>query len=187
MLKCACVDTKLADRTAAAAAAAAAKVPSSSTPALPDRTATPPKSQPRSSTKGPLPDSQAATDLVATLRTDLANTQRARASLQLQVSELTASLHQLQTTHKESSTQVNLLTKQKAENERKLRDREEEIRGKAKLVEQAQDEMVSLQLQLFKAEEKRDELMEENKELVERWMRRVGEEVDRVNRDTGWE
>lgn len=71
--------------------------------------------------------------------------------------------------------------------ERKLRDREEEIRGKARLVEEAQDEMVSLQLQLNMAEQKSERLDKENKELVERWMRRMGEEVERVNRDAGWQ
>lgn len=71
--------------------------------------------------------------------------------------------------------------------ERKVKDREEEIRGKAKLVEEAQDEMVSLQLQVNMAESKREEVERENKELVERWMKRMGEEVERVNRGSGWE
>jgi hypothetical protein len=73
------------------------------------------------------------------------------------------------------------------ETERKLRDREEEIRGKAKFVEEAQDEMVSLQLQLNMAEQRSETLERENKDLVERWMRRMGEEVERANRDAGWE
>lgn len=47
--------------------------------------------------------------------------------------------------------------------------------------------MVSLQLQLNMAEQKKEELARENRELVERWMRRMGEEVERVNRDAGWE
>ncbi|KAI5367876.1 hypothetical protein Slin15195_G030100 [Septoria linicola] len=178
--------TKLADRTAAAAQARASG-PAGSTPAspaLPDRTATPTKG--RASTKSPLPEAQ-ATDLLSTLRADLANTQRVRASLQAQVTELTTSLTQLQSTQKDSTVQIGLLTKQKLDVERKLRDREEEIRGKARLVEEAQDEMVSLQLQLSMAEQKSEKLDKENKELVERWMRRMGEEVERVNRDAGWQ
>lgn len=133
-----------------------------------------------------MPEAQAA-DLLSTLRADLANTQRVRASLQAQVTELTTSLTQLQSTQKDSTAQVGLLTKQKLDVERKLRDREEEIRGKARLVEEAQDEMVSLQLQLNMAEQKSERLDKENKELVERWMRRMGEEVERVNRDAGWQ
>ncbi len=133
-----------------------------------------------------MPEAQAA-DLLSTLRADLSNTQRIRASLQAQVSELTSTLTQLQATQKDSTAQISLLTRQKLDVERKLRDREEEIRGKARLVEEAQDEMVSLQLQLNMAEQKSEKLDKENKELVERWMRRMGEEVERVNRDAGWE
>lgn len=55
------------------------------------------------------------------------------------------------------------------------------------MVEQAQDEMVALGLQLNLAEERSKALEEENRELVERWMRRMGEEADRVNRDSRWE
>jgi hypothetical protein len=171
--------TKLADRTAAAAITNTSSTPAS--PALLDRTATPTKA--KGPAKSPVPDS----DLLTTFRTDLSNTQRARASLQAQVAELTLSLNILQTSQKDSSVQITTLTKQKLDTERKLRDREEEIRGKAKLVEEAQDEMVSLQLQLNMAEQKKEELQKENGQLVERWMRRMGEEVERVNRDAGWE
>jgi len=68
-----------------------------------------------------------------------------------------------------------------------LRDREEELRGKTRLAEQAQDEMVALGLQMNMAEQRAEKLREENVELVERWMKRMGEEADRVNRDSRWE
>jgi hypothetical protein len=42
-------------------------------------------------------------------------------------------------------------------------------------------------LQLNIAEEKAERLEKENKDLVERWMKRMGEEADRVNRDSSWE
>ena len=54
-------------------------------------------------------------------------------------------------------------------------------------MENAQDEMVALQLQLNVAEQKREEVEKENKQLVERWMKRMGEEAERVNRDSKWE
>ncbi|PIB00207.1 Autophagy protein 16 [Cercospora beticola] len=175
--------TRLADRTAAQSKASALSSSTPASPALPDRTATPTKG--RAATKSPVPEGQAA-ELLATLRTDLANTQRARSSLQAQVTELNTSLSQLQASHKDSTAQITSLTKQKLDVERKLRDREEEIRGKAKLVEEAQDEMVSLQLQLNMAEQRSEKLEKENKELVERWMRRMGEEAEKANRDSGW-
>lgn len=68
-----------------------------------------------------------------------------------------------------------------------MRDKEGEIKGKANLAENAQDEMVALQLQLNIAEQKREAAETENKQLVERWMKRMGEEAERVNRDSKWE
>lgn len=100
--------------------------------------------------------------------------------------ELTTSLSALQTQHKGSATQVTQLSRQKADVERKLKDRDEELKGKSRLVEQAQDEMVALGLQLNMAEESKERLTQENKELVDRWMKRMGEEADRVNRDSKW-
>ena len=71
--------------------------------------------------------------------------------------------------------------------ERKVRDRDEELRGKSKMVEQAHDEMVAQGLQMNLAEERSERLVRENKELVDRWMKRMGEEAERVNRDSRWE
>ena len=71
--------------------------------------------------------------------------------------------------------------------ERRLRDRNEELRGKTKLAEDAQDEMVALGLQLNISEQKAEKLKVENEELVQRWMKRMGEEAEKVNRDSKWE
>lgn len=130
---------------------------------------------------------QASNDALARLRADLATTQKARSSLQAQVDELTTSLSALQTQSKTSAAQITQLTRQKADVERRLRDRDEELRGKGKLVEQAHDEMVALGLQLNMAEERSEKLTMENKELVDRWMKRMGEEADMMNRDSRWE
>lgn len=129
---------------------------------------------------------QSPNDILTRFRSDLATTQKARTALQSQVDELTTSLSALQLQNKTSTTQVTQLTRQKADIERKLRDRDEELRGKSRLVEHAQDEMVALGLQLNMAEARRDKLQTENKDLVDRWMKRMGEEADRVNRDSKW-
>ncbi len=63
----------------------------------------------------------------------------------------------------------------------RLRDRDEELRGKAKLVEDVQDEMVTLNLQLNMAEEQTEKLKKENQELIDRWMARMGKEADAMN------
>ena len=77
--------------------------------------------------------------------------------------------------------------RQKADVERRLKDRDEELRGKTKLAEDAQDEMVAQSLQLNMAEQKMAKAERENKELTERWMKRMGEEADRMNRDSQWQ
>ena len=68
-----------------------------------------------------------------------------------------------------------------------MRDRDEELRGKTKLAEDAQDEMVALGLQLNISEQKAEKLKVENEDLVQRWMKRMGEEAEKVNRDSKWE
>lgn len=78
------------------------------------------------------------------------------------------------------------LEREKATLERRVRDRDDEIKGKAKLVEETQDEMVSLNLQLNIAEQKSEKLQEENKELVDRWMARMGKEADEMNQRSRW-
>lgn len=52
---------------------------------------------------------------------------------------------------------------------------------------EAQDEMVALGLQLNMSEKKAERLEKDNRELTERWMRRKGEEAERMNRDSRWE
>lgn len=63
----------------------------------------------------------------------------------------------------------------------KLRDRDEELRAKNKLVADVQDELAVLNLQLNVVERRRKEKEEENKQLIERFMRRVGQEADAMN------
>ena len=184
-------DTKLAERTAslsaqpppatptapsAAAAAAAAASSSSSSPPRPSST-------PGRAAGGAEPSAE----LVARLRADLASTQKARAALQAQVEELAGSVAALQQQDRAARVQMSEVMKQKGELERRVRDREEELRGKAKLVVDAQDEMIALELQLNLSEARGEKLKRENGELVERWMKRMGEEAERMNVESRWQ
>lgn len=179
------LDTALADRTAQQSRQAAVSTPSSPKPQTPSSTERPNAS---SKIKEPAePTTAASADLLTTLRADLSATQKARSTLQTQLTALTAQLSALSTQQRTSQSQITSLTKQVQDTERKLQDRDEELRGKGKMVEQAQDEMVALELQFNLAEQKSERLERENKELVERWMKRMGEEAERVNRDSRWE
>ena len=179
-------DTKLADRTAGLEAREATPVqlpasPAPSTKAV-ERTGTPT----RSKTAPPQEPESSPIDALSRIRADLATTQKARSALQAQVEELSASLKTLQLQSRTSATQIAQLTRQKTDVERRLRDRDEELRGKTKLAEDAQDEMVALGLQLNISEQKAEKLKVENEDLVQRWMKRMGEEAEKVNRDSNW-
>jgi chromosome segregation ATPase len=153
-------DTALADRTAQLSRQPIPSNPQTQSPASYERAGTP--------TKGKEAE-QSPSDLLS------------------QLSDLTAQLSALSTQQRFSQNQVTTLTRQVLEAERKLHDRDEELRGKSKMVEYAQDEMVALELQFNLAEQRSEKLEKENKELVERWMKRMGEEAERVNRDSRWE
>ena len=148
-----------------------------------ERTSTPT----RSKTAPPQEPESSPVDALTRIRADLAITQKARSTLQAQVDELSSSLKTLHLQNKSSATQIAQLTRQKMDVERRLRDRNEELRGKTKLAEDAQDEMVALGLQLNISDQKAEKLKVENEELVQRWMKRMGEEAEKVNRDSKWE
>lgn len=160
-----CVDTKLADRTAAAAATS---------------TATPTSPHPATATTDP------TSTTTAQLQTDLLAAQKARSTLLSSLSNLESTIATLRSQTSSLTSQLNLSNTQKSALERKLRDREEELRQKKKFADDAQDEVVALQLQLNLSEEKGEKVRRENEELVRRWVERMGVEVERVNREGGW-
>ncbi|UKZ79448.1 autophagy protein 16, interacts with Atg12p-Atg5p [Trichoderma virens FT-333] len=81
----------------------------------------------------------------------------------------------------EDSKSIRDLTGERTTLATKVNDREYELREKRKLVEQVQDEMIALNLQLSMAEKERDRLKKENRELIDRWMQRMGQEADAMN------
>jgi chromosome segregation ATPase len=115
------------------------------------------------------------------MRQDLARAQSERADLQGQLDRASRELETIKVKAKQDSKRVVQLTATVSQLTLKLKDREEELKGKAKLIENVQDENVTLNLQLNMAEEQHDRLKKENKELVDRWMARMGKEADRMN------
>lgn len=64
----------------------------------------------------------------------------------------------------------------------KLKDRDEELRGKTKLLDDLHDEVISFNLQLNMSEQKVKQLKTENKELIDRWMASKGREAEEMNK-----
>jgi hypothetical protein len=167
--------TKLADRTAQL-----------SRPAPPPAPLEAPKSPPpsligRFSTKSPSPVPPIEAPSIAALRQEFTTAQAERAKLSAQLETTQAELQELKASSKTDRREITRLTKTSAQVQVRLRDRDEELRGKAKLLEDVQDENATLNLELKQADEKAKRLKRENQELVDRWMKSKGEEAERMN------
>ncbi|KAL3464195.1 autophagy-related protein 16 [Aspergillus heterothallicus] len=165
--------TKLADRTAAPANNPDNKgFAQQSTPLTP---VTDTKRQPLPLT-GLSPE-----DLLAATRTDLAEAQRSRTELQGRLARASADFEKLRKRSNYDGRKIKSMEGEIMHLQLRLKDREEELRGKAKLLEDFQDELATLNLQLNMAEARTDRLQKENQELVDRWMARMGKEADAMN------
>lgn len=121
------------------------------------------------------------------LRSELAATQKTRSSLEAELSALNATLSALQASDTQQKQRIAQLEKHRAHLERRGKDRQEELKGKGRFVEEVQDEMVALNLQLNMAEQDRERLKKENEELTRRWLSKMEEEASRMNAHMGWE
>lgn len=155
--------TKLLDRTAALEAEKAANISTNQTFGEP--------------TQSPLP-----TEGNAQLRRDLTDALRSKGLLLSKLKNAEADLAKLKAKASSDSKLIEGLSKERALLSQKVRDRAEELRGKAKLFHDVQDEMISLNLQLNMAEQKTKKLEVENQELIDRWMARMGHEADEMNK-----
>lgn len=174
-------DTKLADRTAALERTLI-KRPTSPAAPSPSSGQSPGSNTPQKSRS----DVQSPQESLTRLRADLALAQKSKFEMQAALKPLTAELSALRLSSNASAKQIADLQREKGGLERKLRDREEELKEKRRLVENVQDEMVSLNLQLNMAEQTSEKLGKENRELVERWMERMGKEANAMNDASKW-
>jgi len=99
-------------------------------------------------------------DIISGLRTDLASAQAIRTTLTNELASLNTTLTSLQASLTRTSTTANSLAREKALLERKLRDRDEELREKRKMLEGVLDEVVALTMQVNLLEQERDGLRE---------------------------
>ncbi|RDW88509.1 autophagy protein [Coleophoma cylindrospora] len=116
------------------------------------------------------------------MRADLAEALRSNGQLQSRVKVAEAELARIKAQNISDSRLIQDLTTQRTLLSQKVRDRDEEIRGKAKLLDDVQDEMISLNLQLNMAEQRSQKLVAENKDLIDRWMAQKGQEADEMNK-----
>lgn len=120
------------------------------------------------------------------LRQDLTEAQRSRKLLESRLQDVSKELSELKIQSGLDSNRVINLSKERDQLSRRVKDRDEEIKGKAKLLEDLHDETLSLTLQLNLADEQRQKVEMENEQLVERWMKRMGEEANQMNQDSNF-
>ncbi|KAI1935140.1 autophagy protein 16, interacts with Atg12p-Atg5p [Ophidiomyces ophidiicola] len=123
----------------------------------------------------------AAADTLSATRKDLAEAQRSRTELS---SRLKKAADELETAKKKATVDTKKIidiSVERTQLQQRLRDRDEELRGKAKLLDDVQDELVSLNLQVNMSEDRAKRLEKENKELIDRWMAKVSREADAMN------
>ncbi|KAF5000720.1 hypothetical protein FGRMN_1561 [Fusarium graminum] len=118
---------------------------------------------------------------VAQLKQDLAEALRSKGVTEKRLRASEDELMQLRSKHKNDTKSIRDLTADRNSLTTRLKDREYELREKRKLIEQVQDEMIALNLQMSMAEKERDKVKKENKELVDRWMKRMAQEADAMN------
>ncbi|KAG6103094.1 autophagy protein 16, interacts with Atg12p-Atg5p [Claviceps sp. LM219 group G6] len=118
---------------------------------------------------------------IAQLRLDLAESLRSKGVTEGRLRTAEEELTKLRTKTKDDARSVKALSTERALLTTRLKDREHELREKRKLLEDVQDEMITLNLQMSMAEKERDKVKRENKELVERWMARMAQEAEAMN------
>ncbi|KAB8067793.1 autophagy-related protein 16 [Aspergillus leporis] len=170
--------TQLADRTgriATAVDSAQSSTPTESHQGTPQPLAIDPKK------RHPGTSGSSLEDVLAATRLDLSEAQRSRSELQDRLTRTTTELEKLRKRSSQDTRRIGALEKEASQLQLRLKDRDEELRGKAKLLDDFQDELASLNLQLNMAEERSNRLQKENQELVDRWMARMGKEAEAMN------
>ena len=122
-------DTKLADRTASLQSALV------STPAKEDPTSSPTLKDRKSALEQAATPRSTTPDAIAKVRQDLSEAQRSRGLMETKLQSVTEELKKLKIQSSLDRKRISELTKEKAILTTGLRDRDEELKGKTKLLE----------------------------------------------------
>jgi chromosome segregation ATPase len=136
----------------------------------------------KDSAASPAPDSDKdVAPIVARLRLDLVEALRARGQFEARLQAAEDELVKLRAKTAADSKSIRELTTERRTLAIKLRDKEEELRAKTVLMADTQDELAVLNMQLDQVEKRAAKTEAENKQLVERFKKRIGQEVDAMN------
>lgn len=121
------------------------------------------------------------------MRIEFSRAQRERVELQAKIGALTAEYNQVKIQASAMEQKLQAHSSRERQLATRLRDREEEVKGKTKLLTDVQDENAALDLELNVADQQIKALKKENQELVDRWMVRMGKEADNMNQEGRFE
>ncbi|PWN43845.1 autophagy protein 16 [Ceraceosorus guamensis] len=119
---------------------------------------------------------QARTELTEMYKTQSANAQR--------LLTLTDLLSSKEASYGESTLAVEQLNRELDRSRRSEKDLQDAMVEKSKLVEMLQDELTGLTLELNQIEIRNEDLKRDNANLLQRWLDRMNDEVDRMNTST---
>lgn len=178
--------SQLNDRIAALEAEKAHWQTSSNPPPEPSPQPQPPTSPSTTTTTTatsdqPPPSNPSDPQVLTRLRTDLAEALRQKSSLEARLRRVTAERDALLAASRAAARSARELALERDALRTRVRDQAEELRGKKQMLEQVQDEVLALDLQLNVAEQQKARVAAENKQLIERWMRRARQEADDMN------
>ncbi|KAI1397083.1 autophagy protein 16 [Hypoxylon fuscum] len=129
-------------------------------------------------------DAASSTDpSIAQLKLELAEALRSKGQLQGRIKTAEDELQKLRSKTKVDTKRISDLTVERNTLMAKLRDRNEELAGKNKMLKDIQDENLTLNIQLDVTEQKAAKLTADNKDLVDRWMKRMRHEADAMNQE----
>ncbi|KAI8952380.1 autophagy-related protein 16 [Xylaria longipes] len=170
--------SQLADRVAVleaekAAWAAGSPISSSAKAAAP--------SKPPSTSAADPTTSSSSEGVVAQLRLDLAEALRGRGQAQTRLKAAEAELTSLRSKNKVDSKRIGDLTAERNALTARVRDLNEELEKKRSFLKDIQDDNLTLNMELNMTIQKAAKVQAENKELVDRWMKRMGHEADALN------
>ncbi|KAI1310833.1 autophagy-related protein 16 [Xylaria venustula] len=126
-------------------------------------------------------DSTASSEGAAQLRLDLVEALRGRGQAQTRLKAAEAELATLRSKNRVDGKRISDLTSERNALTARVRDLNEELDKKKKFLKDVQDENLTLNMELNMTIQKSAKVQAENKELVDRWMKRMGREADALN------
>ncbi|KAI0430318.1 autophagy-related protein 16 [Xylaria sp. FL1042] len=126
-------------------------------------------------------DPTASSEGAAQLRLELAEALRGRGQAQTRLKAAEAELATLRSKNRVDSKRIADLTSERNALTARVRDLNEELDKKKKFLKDIQDDNLTLNMELNMTIQKSAKVEAENKELVDRWMKRMGHEADALN------